>query len=212
MSDLQHEFVRSYVVRFSDLDLGRLTSLVSEMIAAGDELLDSESVPADRREHKVWLDLRYVKQYHEVTVAVPREVLESGDESVVASSFHTEHNRLYGYDLAAEGTELELINIRVRSVGHTEKPTYPSVETGGSDPADALVGERRAYVPELNGLHDIPVYDGLRLRGGHEIAGAALIDRPDTTILVSNGYRALIDATGSARLVRKHAATSEETP
>jgi len=203
MCDLQHDFVRSYVTRFSELDRERLATLAAEMIAAGDELLVREGVPTERREHEVSLDLRYLKQYHEVTVQVARDALESGDLDAIAAPFHAEHDRLYGYDLAEQGTELELINVRVQSVGRTDRPVLPAVEDGSADAVDALVGHRRAFVPERAAFADVPVYDGHRLQAGNEIQGPALIERVDTTILVSAGYRASVDKMGSARLSQR---------
>ena len=204
MSDLQHDFVRAYVTTLSKLDPHRLTALVTEMIATGDTTLAQEDVPPDRREHHVTLDLRYRKQYHEVTVPVSRKAVVAGDLKHFADAFHAAHNRLYGYDLEAEGTELELINIRVRSMGRTEKPSHPRLEPSRADDSIsmALKGERRAYVPEHKSFSDIPVYDGHRLRAGHEMTGPALIERTDTTIFVSASFRATIDEHGTARLER----------
>ncbi|MDP7340751.1 MAG: hypothetical protein QF786_15685, partial [Vicinamibacterales bacterium] len=146
--DLQHDYLRSYVCRFGALDDQHLKALVDEMINEGEAHLAGEGIAADERSHAVLLDLRYLKQYHEVTVAVDRAALERGDLGALASSFHGEHNRLYGYDLSAEGTELELINIRVRSLGRTEKPPLPVEADGSSDAGAAAKGRRRAFVPE----------------------------------------------------------------
>ncbi len=41
------------------------------------------------------------------------------DRPAIAAAFHAEHDRLYGYHLEAEGTGLELINVRVRAIGVT---------------------------------------------------------------------------------------------
>ena len=74
LGDLRHDYVRSYVCRFGDLDLDRLRSLVGEMTGEGAALLRHEGIDSGRIEHQViQLDLRYVKQYHEVTVPVSAE-------------------------------------------------------------------------------------------------------------------------------------------
>jgi N-methylhydantoinase A len=200
MSDLQHDFVQSYVTPFSTLDPERLRELVSEMISMGERQLAREGVPVARREHSVALDLRYLKQYHEVTVTVPREGLEAGDLDALAAPFHAQHNRLYGYDLAAEGTGLELINVRVRSLGRTDKPLHPTLTRGDRDPGHALRGRRRAFVPERDEFESVPVYDGHALHAGNEIPGPALVERTDTTLFVSARYVARIDERGSAIL------------
>jgi N-methylhydantoinase A len=197
LSDLQHDFVRSYVVAFSRIDLDRLRSLVDSMVARGGEELRREGVPEKQASHQVLLDMRYVKQYHEVTVPVSRETLDRGDLDRVATAFHAEHDRLYGYELAEEGTDLELISVRVRSLGRTEKPELPLVEEGGEDPGGARKGSRRAFVPEREAFADLPVYDGHRLRAGNVVPGPALLERVDTTVLVTAGFAARVDGRGT---------------
>jgi N-methylhydantoinase A len=196
LSDLQHDFVRTYITPLTELDRGRLEALVAEMVAEGNAQLGREGVADEHITHQVALDLRYLKQYHEVTLPVPRDA----DVAAIAGAFHGEHNRLYGYDLEAEGTDLELINVRVRSVGAVEKPTFPEIAAGGRDPAAARKGRRRAYLPEERRFDEIDVYDGHRLQAGNEIAGPALVERTDTTIFISGGYTARIDGHGSCRL------------
>ena len=201
--DLQHDYLRSYVCRFGALDDQHLKALVDEMINEGEAHLAGEGIAADERSHAVLLDLRYLKQYHEVTVAVDRAALERGDLGALASSFHGEHNRLYGYDLSAEGTELELINIRVRSLGRTEKPPLPVEADGSSDAGAAAKGRRRAFVPEREAFEELPVYDGHELVPGNLIPGPALVERVDTTVFISASFMALMDNQRSLVLTRQ---------
>jgi N-methylhydantoinase A len=115
----------------------------------------------------------------------------------MAMAFHGVHDRLYGYNLQDAGTGLELINVRVRSVGHTERPTLPRLAEGGPDASGALKGSRRAWVPDREDFEEVAVYDGHALLAGNEIAGPALIERTDTTIFVTASYDATVDALGS---------------
>ncbi len=199
LSDLQHDFVRSCVGPLDEqLRDGRLGRLVRELSAEGARQLEAEG--AASIEHQVSLDLRYLKQYHEVTVRVPGEAVEQGDIAAIGAEFHGAHDRLYGYSLEEAGTGLELINLRVRSVGHTERPDLPMLPVGDADPSAALRGERRAWVPERARFEVIPVYDGHALCAGNQLAGPALIERVDTTIFVSAGFDASVDPLGSVVL------------
>lgn len=209
MSDLQHDYVHSYVTPFSSLDTKRLNQLVRDMIARGEEQLAREGVSRNERDHLVFLDLRYLKQYHEVTVPVSRRDIEAGKVESFCNAFHAEHNRLYGYDLLEEGTGLELINVRVRSLGRTEKPELETLARGGSDPGGALRGRRRAFVPEQEDFAEIPVYDGHRLQSGNLIEGPALIERVNTTIFITSSYTARIDGLGSTVVVRSERSGGE---
>ncbi|MCC6751838.1 MAG: hydantoinase/oxoprolinase family protein [Deltaproteobacteria bacterium] len=200
LSDLGHDFVRSCVGPLAALPPARLEGVVQELVAEGRAELAKEGVSDERAEVQVALDLRYLRQYHEVTVPVAREAIARGDYAALARAFHAEHNRLYGYDLAGEGTPLELINVRVRALGRTEKPELPRREAGGPDPSRALKGRRRAFVFDADRFEELPVYDGHLLLAGARVAGPALIERTDTTIFVSARYAAELDERGSCLL------------
>jgi N-methylhydantoinase A len=129
--------------------------------------------------------------------------VERGDYRDMVEAFHREHDRLYGYELGAEGTPVELINVRVRSVGRVEKPTLPELRSGSGDASHARKGSRRAYVPERDAFEDVPVYDGHALLGGDRLAGPALVERTDTTIFVSAAFDLAMDEHGTAVVKRR---------
>ncbi len=205
LGDLRHDYVRSHIARFSELDTAAVLALADEMIADGAEQLKREGVADGAAEHQLLLDLRYVKQYHEVTVPISVRAVRDGNLDAIADAFHREHDRLYGYELSREGTDLELINVRVQSVGRTDKPPLPRRPAGGTDPSAARKGARRAFVPETDAFADVPVFDGHALRAGNALAGPALIERTDTTIFVSDAFTARVDDLGSCVLTRKGA-------
>ena len=96
LSDLQHDFVRSWVTPLQEADPARLRGLVEELRAEGEEQLRREGVERERMEYQVALDLRYLKQYHEVTLPVALDRVTTGDLAAIAHDFHAEHNRLFG--------------------------------------------------------------------------------------------------------------------
>ncbi|MFH0946997.1 MAG: hydantoinase/oxoprolinase family protein, partial [Planctomycetota bacterium] len=200
LADRLHDVVRSYVVSFEHLDWRRLEEQMSSMLEEGSRQLRMEGIPESAATHQVLLDLRYVKQYHEVTVPVPVELLARRDLDGIARLFHVQHDQLYGYHLAAEGTPLELINIRVRWLGRTEKPSLPKIESGGEDPGAARKGERQIFNPERGLFGPAAVFDGHRLLAGNIVPGPALIERSDTTIFVSESFTAEVDQLGSCLL------------
>ncbi|NIM89403.1 MAG: hydantoinase/oxoprolinase family protein [Candidatus Aminicenantes bacterium] len=203
MSDLKHNFVRTYSARLDDLDLKKLLSLFTEMEEEAFKLLKSEHIPEDSIEHIYSLDMRYVKQYHEVNVEMAKEELEKGDVGLIASKFHPEHNRLYGYSLEEEGTPLELINLRLLSIGQTKKPQFREEKYAQEDPSKALKKKRQAYLPLKRTFEQVPVYDGHKLRHGNRVEGPAIIEQVNTTTFVTPEYSVLCDKYGSYTMYLK---------
>jgi N-methylhydantoinase A len=203
LSDLRHDFVRTFVARMESLDWARLATLIDAMSAEGDAQLAEERIAPEGRRHQVKLDCRYLKQYHEVSVAVPRETIARRDAQAIASAFHAEHNRLYGYSLETESAPVEIINLRVQSLGLTDKPRYAEAAFAGEDGSHAMKGERNAYIPETARFARVPVYDGRALRHGNRLQGPAIIEEVTTSVFVSASYDCVVDRYGSFALYKK---------
>lgn len=203
MSDLKHDFVRTYSVHLDQVDLGKFKQLFTDMETEAKKLLASENIPGDNQEFKFSLDLRYVKQYHEVNIEVARVDIENGDFDSMSSKFHPEHNRLFGYSLEDDGTPLELINLRLTALGKTEKPRFSEEEFKSEDPAEAKKKEREAYLPQKKAMEIVPVYDGARLKHGNRINGPAIIEQVNTTTFITDEYAMVCDRFGSYTLYLK---------
>lgn len=143
------------------------------------------------------MDLRYVKQYHEVNVGITRKDIEEGNIERIAGQFHPEHNRLYGYSLEEQGTPIELINLRLLSVGKTVKPRFSQEEFEGMDPSHAFKKNRLVYLPLEETFAEVPVYDGHRMKCGNQVEGPAVIEQVNTTTFVTPEYNVLCDRYGS---------------
>jgi N-methylhydantoinase A len=203
MSELKHDFVRTFVARLEAIDWPRLSAMIDEMSADGTRQLTEERIVEERRRYEVKFDCRYIKQYHEVSFSVPRELIDSRDTIAIASAFNDEHNRLYGYSLEAEKTPIEIINVRVQAIGITDKPTYRQEAWAGVDTSGALKGRRSMYIPETKTFSDTPVYDGHRMHFGNRIEGPAMIEQETTAIFVSSSYDCAVDALGSFVIYQK---------
>jgi N-methylhydantoinase A len=203
MSDLKHNFVRTYSTFIKKLDKKKLRSLFDVIRKEAFELLRSENIPEDSIQHIYSLDMRYIKQYHEVNVEMTKDELERGDIESVVSRFHPEHNRLYGYSLEEVGTPIELINLRLTSIGKTTKPKFRKEEYDELDPSKALKKKRKVYLPLKGAFEEVPVYDGHRLRYGNRVEGPAVIEQVNTTTIVTPEYNILCDKYGSYTMYLK---------
>ena len=188
LSDLQHDFVRSYIGPLQrELDYDRAArSLVAEMIAAKASGSCSSRASAPRRaEHEVALDLRYLKQYHEVTLpgaAGAATVARRGSRRDRCGVPRRAQPALRlrparrGYRARADQ--------RARAVasGHVEKPAAADGwRDGGRIRAHARKRRRMACLRTGAQAQRLrrrtPVYDGHALQAGNEIPGPALIER-----------------------------------
>jgi N-methylhydantoinase A len=166
------------------------------MLAQAAELWLAAQVPGDllvgtRLEY--WAEMRYRGQSFQINVALPATAVADGDLAAIEAVFHAENDRLYQQSNTA--AQVEFIELRVRILGGL--PTPPA-ETA-RQPAVRTKPEPTAIRPLRFGgtaAQDAPVLARARMAPGQQVAGPAIIEQSDATILVPPGYRAIVEPTG----------------
>jgi N-methylhydantoinase A len=148
-------------------------------------------VPDAATEFVRLLDLRYVGQSYELTIPA------GGD---LASRFHAEHDRVYGF--SAESEPIECVSLRLTTIGRIAKP--PPLELAPGH-APEPKSRRDVYFAEAGGYVDCPIYDRAALGGGARIAGPAVVEQFDSTTIVHPAYRLLVDEHGNLIIEREDA-------
>ncbi len=188
---LAFDFVRSWPSRVDQLDWQKANTLLAEMEAEGQKLLEAANVPAEHISHRHQADIRYVGQGHEVRVPLPAGQLDSSRASTIITSFEEVYRRLY--ERLSPSVPVEIINWRVISSGPTPE-VHMRVERNEPIAAQAArKGSRKAYFPELGGYRDIEVYDRYSLLPLTSLVGPAIIEERESTVIVGPDNRFRID-------------------
>ena len=202
-SDLKHDFVRTYATLLQDTDSAKFRESFKIMKREGARLLKSEGIPENRIEYSYALDLRYVKQYHEINIEITEETAEKADFDAITRSFHQEHNKRFGYSLEEEETPVELINLRLVAIGKTQKPDLQQEKYDGVDPTSAYKKRRKIFLPLQKKFEEVDVFDGAALKYGNKVSGPAIIEQVNTTTFVSSEYNVMVDKYGSYTMYLK---------
>jgi len=141
-------------------------------------------------------DVRYRGQAHQLTVPVPDGVLSDDDLATVVKTFGEHYRQTYGIEADAP---VQLVNYRVRVIRVVDKyepaPSPEAPETGS-------ITKRKVYFADLGGFVDTPVHQWLDLRPGNHVAGPAIVEGPDTTVVVPPAFEATVDQWRSVLLSR----------
>jgi len=105
------------------------------------------------------------------------------------TAFHARQRALFTYDLPEE--KVVLVTARAAAAGIL--PPLPRAPSGASEPAEPL-GTRRAVLE--TGWAELPVLDFGALAAGQMVIGPAIIESATTTILLSPGDLARMEARG----------------
>ena len=166
-----------------------LRQLFQPLQQEAQRLLRAEGFAASRIRLERRLDMRYSGQAYELTV------LAAGD---FVRRFHRLHDQRYGYHDAKRS--VEIVNVRCRAIGLTEKPPIPRVARAprGEKPP---VAEWRPCV--IDGKTETArVLDRRQLRAGHSFDGPAILREYSATSLVPRGWNATVDSYGQILLRR----------
>ncbi|MFN3651941.1 MAG: hydantoinase/oxoprolinase family protein [Armatimonadota bacterium] len=191
LSDLLKEYSRT-VMRPADETLPELESLFAELEALALAELAAEGTAPARIRLSRHLDARFRGQSYELTISG-----ETLDPAQVTRGLREAHTRRYGF--APENGAAEVVNVRLRAIGLTEKPQLPTAiveELREPQP----VGRRRVWLDGAWG--ECPVYARAGLAPGHRWRGPALVTQEDTTTWIPPGRYAVVDG-GYNILIRR---------
>ena len=74
------------------------------------------------------------------------------------------------------------------------------VPLSGEESKVAIKSLRPVFLDVEKGFQEIPVYDRSLLTNGHRLAGPALVESEQTTVLVSGGWQMTVDKFNNAVL------------
>ncbi|HEX4746022.1 MAG TPA: hydantoinase/oxoprolinase family protein [Gaiellaceae bacterium] len=190
VTDLEHEYAATLLARLAEVAEEGLEEAFRPLEEAGRTDLEREGTDPGDIVFVRQLDLRYVGQSFELTVP-------SGELEEVASRFHIEHDRAYGF--AAPDEPIELVSARVRAIGRITKPALPVLEEG---PTPEPTKRRAVYFAESGGFVDASVLDRYALPAGARFEGPAIVEEYDSTLVVHPGFVAEADVHGNLLLRR----------
>jgi N-methylhydantoinase A len=140
-------------------------------------------------------DMRYAGQGFELVTRLPDGPYGPDSGAAIAERFAQDYRAVYSR-IPPAGVS-ELINIRVSVEAPAGSATLQSRPPSGGGAGDARRGTRAAYFAGLGGFAEAPVYDRRLLPADAEVAGPALIEEPESTLLLPPGCIARVQGNGN---------------
>jgi N-methylhydantoinase A len=194
VADYVVDLVRAYVVPLSQVDLARVRALMGELHEEVAKELEPTGLAHDDVELGLFAQMCYPGQNFDMSVPVPEgSALDEPGLLDLTERFHDQHQHDRGF--AFRNQQPLLRGVRLTARGRTPKPDHLAEPGRVADPARALKGRRAAYFG--TDFVDTPIYDGVELAAGSEVAGPALIEEPFTVVVVPPGSVARLDDQGN---------------
>lgn len=206
IADMRADFVQTVNAMTAGVDCEGLAGLMQEHHDAGQAQLDAAGVAFEAREAAFSLDMAYVGQTHTVAVPLPVSIedgrVQAPTVAAIKAAFDAAYLATYGRLLP--GGVTRILNLRSAVTGIRPKFDLTAFAPDAAATLRAArKGTRRAH---LGGAWcDAAIWDRLALPLGANVAGPAILEQPDTTIVIEPGLTARVDAWGNLILTRQEA-------
>ena len=195
LSDVRHDLRLSWVTPTEAVLAApeRLDAALASLESDGRDLL-ARSGHAETGEIAFELDMRYRGQAYNLTVPLAPRPVTAVTVAAAERAFEEAHRRAYDYTPSLE--ETEIVTIRARA-------TAPAARFEWSDSADPGGGARRERPVWFDGARrPFAVVDRRDLALGESLAGPAIVDEEDSTLMITPGWTAEAAADGILVLTR----------
>ena len=192
VADVRHDFVSSVNRRLSDVDMTRIRQTFEAQVESGKRALAQEQVSIEALTVVHSAEMQFEGQSHMLKVAIPaadasREVIQQAFEEVYFTRFK----------LRLPEIRAVLVTLHTGVIGRRKPVSLAALmpaSARGDSVESARAGARKVW---FGTWMNTPVYARERLPLGAELAGPAIIEQLDTTIVVEPNNKLVIDDIGN---------------
>jgi N-methylhydantoinase A len=200
LSDVKRVAMASQPSR-APFDLARWRKRFRELEESLAREFEDERLPAGDLATRRFVELQFRGQVHAVRVPVEDADLEAEDGGETVIDRFTElYEANYGRGSAYRQAGVEATTFVVEGIAELPLPWPEPLPDEGADPAAAALGERTIHLAGHDGPVAVGAFSAELLRPGNEIAGPAIIEAEDTTVLVHPGQRLWVDGLLNLRI------------
>jgi N-methylhydantoinase A len=202
IADVRHDQVRTLNLTLDGLDAAALDHRMVEETAAARAVVDSAGLPVKRIDTLFELDMHYAGQTHTVGVPLPvavRDGTTAVTEAVVRTVFEAAYQTAFSRLLP--GLPVRIVSLRTAAIGRRPHFDLAALAPGeGASMQAAACGVRPVFFD--GAWRETAVFARLDLPVGTEIAGPAVLEQPDATVVVDPGLVARVDRLGNLIIER----------
>lgn len=184
--DMRRDFVQTSVMDLGQTDFSVITTMYDRLEHDADVWFDKEQIPMDERGLDYYLDMRYKGQNYEISVPYDKSIQ---NVEALRERFTETYLRLYSY---TSEDEVQIVNFGLSAIGRISKPRIEREDYVGEDSSSAIMGERIVLL-EDGSRENYILYDREKLHCGNVINGPAIVEQMDSTTIILNNQKAVVD-------------------
>ncbi|MFK7836315.1 MAG: hydantoinase/oxoprolinase family protein [Sulfitobacter sp.] len=196
IADMRQDFVQTINTLLSGLDEAALGAFMQSHTDEGMALLDAARTTFEARQATFELDMAYVGQTHTVSVPLCVDVDAGQVKPPTAQQIEDAFDRAYQntFGRLLKGGVRRILNLRSAVTG--KRPKFDLSTLAPTTSGDVTPKATRP-VHFDNDWHETAIYDRLALPVGTVIYGPAILEQPDTTVLIEPHLQGRVDDFGN---------------
>ncbi|NHM32473.1 hydantoinase/oxoprolinase family protein [Neobacillus terrae] len=202
-TDLKFDFIRTIGVLLDSAKESRINQYYLEMVLEAEHQIVKDSQYGKEKRETITIqqmDCRYAGQGYELSIEF-NGFTENWREEI-QKKFDTAHQEAYGF--AFEGNPIEIINLRVQTVGlmpDLEVPhayVAPQRVVAASKVTKAVFG-----TPKNHQEYEVSQFERAELPKGYILEGPAIINGLDSTVVINPNWQGEVLYDSTIKLTRK---------
>ena len=193
--DVRHDLATMYLRPLPDADPGEIEAEFVKLEDEARERMREEGVPDEHVSLQRSIAMRYLGQWRSLSVSVDGEIT-SLDGAV--ARFHDEHEREFTY--RRDNAPVEVYQLGLRAIGVTPKPDFKAQELTGRDRDPSRSPRGRSSSTRAPGWSTRRSSTASGSSPATSLAGPAIIEQFDSTVVVPPGVTAALDEWGIIRM------------
>lgn len=187
------DLTRSHRDSLESADFGEIENLFHSLETEGAAILQ-KSLGDPGLNIERTLMMRFIGQGAETDLNIDNRSFEQWTKQQIRQRFDEVYQKLYGRTYPE--TEIEFVTFKVR-VSEPQRPfQLPRISAQAGKAADAHKGSRPAFCMQSKAYVPHEVYDRMKLGSGANMNGPAIIEEPESTIIVGSNASARVDDRG----------------
>ena len=202
-ADLIHVLEKAELM-IAPFDTDRINDIFSALEKRGIAQLHRDGVAAKDILLERYVEMKFKLQIHLVEVQVRRGKLNGHHLVELQNDFVEKYERTHGKGSAFTGAGTEIGLFRVVARGRMERPAVSQYQR---QHAAKSARYRQVYWPQKSGFQNTPIHDAASLKAGQVVKGPAIIQMPETTLVVPPFARGGFDKYGNIVLTLRQGET-----
>ena len=190
---MSFEVVRSFKTQFSHFELEQVNRILEEMSLEAHSMNLQQNAGSEETVEERKVDVRYLGQGHELTIPINPGKLSTKDVEELREKFEELYHQIYGLNLPEMEVEAISWSVTVKS---PEVTTIQKNSEGMDQTVPEAIGLREVFDTNLERVEQAKVYNRSDLCPGQSIHGLCVIQEPETTVIVPQGFMGWMNPMG----------------